>query len=57
MADILAEALQQYRRQRFLLKGLAEDFAALRNDSASWDDELHERQLWDATLGDDLEED
>ncbi len=56
MADILAEALQQYRRQRFL-KGLAEDFAALRSDSAAWDDELRERQVWDATLSDDLEED
>ena len=56
MADILAEALQQYRRQRFL-KGLAEDFAALRSDATAWDEELRERRLWDATLGDDLEED
>ena len=56
MADILADALQQYRRQRFL-KGLAEDFAALRSDPDAWEDELRERQAWDATLGDDLEED
>ena len=54
MADIVAAALQQYRRQRFL-KGLAEDFAALRSDSAAWDEELRERQAWDATLGDDPE--
>ena len=56
MADILAEALELYRRQLFL-RGLAEDFAALRADSAAWDEELRERRAWDATLGDDLEAD
>ncbi len=55
MADILAKALEEYRRQRFL-QGLAEDFAALRNDPQAWDEELRERQAWDATLGDGLED-
>ena len=55
MADILANALEEYRRQSFL-RGLAEDFAALRGDSEAWAEELRERQAWDATLGDDLEE-
>ena len=56
MADILARALKDYRRQSFL-RGLAEDFAALRNDPDAWDEEMRERQAWEATLGDDLEED
>ena len=55
MADILANAIEEYRRQRFL-RGLAEDFAALRQDPEAWGEELRERQLWEATLGDDLEE-
>ncbi len=54
MADILAAALEQYRRQLFL-RGLAEDFADLRTDSAAWDEELRERQAWDATLAGDME--
>ncbi len=56
MADILAKALSEYRRQSFL-RGLAEDFAALREDPEAWDEELSERREWDATLGDGLEED
>ena len=47
---------EKLRRQSFL-KGLAEDFAALRSDPAAWQDELEERETWDATLGDDLEKD
>lgn len=55
MADILATAIEEYRRQRFL-KGLSQDFADLRADSQAWEEELRERQAWDATLSDDLEE-
>ncbi len=54
MADILSDALEQYRRRRFL-EGLAGDFATLRRDSDAWEEELRERQAWDATLADDLE--
>ena len=54
MADILAKAIDQYRRQRFL-QGLGEDFAALRHQPEAWQEELRERQVWDATLGDDLD--
>ncbi len=53
MADILAKALDEYRRQSFL-RGLADDFEALRSDSEAWDEELRERQVWEVTLGDDL---
>ncbi len=55
MADILAAAIEEYRRQRFL-KGLSQDFASLRADPQAWKEELRERQAWDATVGDDLEE-
>ena len=55
MADILARAIEEYRRQRFL-QGLSEDFAALRSDAKAWEEELSERRVWDATLGDDLED-
>jgi predicted transcriptional regulator len=56
MADILATAIEEYRRQHFL-KGLAADFAALRRDPAAWEEELREREAWDTTLGDGLEGD
>jgi len=56
MVEILGKAIEEYRRQQFL-RGLAADFAALRSDPKAWGEELREREEWDATLGDDLEED
>ncbi len=56
MPDILDQAVEELRRRSFL-QGLAEDFAALRNDPAAWREELEEREVWDATLNDDLEQD
>ncbi len=56
MSDILAKAIEHYRRQSFL-QGLADDFAALRRDPDAWDEELREREAWDVTVGDDLESD
>jgi len=55
MTAILAEALEQYRRERFL-RGLAGDFAALRADPRAWKEERDERRAWDAALGDDLDD-
>jgi predicted transcriptional regulator len=51
MQAIVEKAVEHYRRQHFL-SGLSADFAKLREDNASWHDELHERQQWDVTLGD-----
>ena len=52
MTDILDQAIESYRRQCFL-DGLNADFAALRRNNAAWDEELAERQSWDAALADD----
>lgn len=56
MQDSLAEAVEAYRRRRFLESANA-DYARLRADPAAWADELAERQLWDATLADGLHDD
>lgn len=53
--DLLAKAVEAYRRQYFL-EGLAADFAALRRSLEAWEEELAERELWDATMADDLSE-
>ena len=49
MQTIVAEALEQYQRRRFLA-GLNEDFKTLREDAQAWQEELAERALWDNTL-------
>ena len=53
MADVLAKAIDFYRRKVFL-EGLNADFGVLRSDSKAWKEELAERRSWDATLADDL---
>ncbi len=55
MSDVLAKALDEYRRKHFL-EGLADDFAALRASESDWTDELGERELWASVVADDLEE-
>lgn len=49
MQTIIDEALEQYRRRKFL-EGLNEDFRALKEDGAAWQEELEERKMWDKTL-------
>jgi hypothetical protein len=51
MQAILEQAIESYRRQRFL-EGLSADFAVLREDEAVWSEEKAERAAWDATLAD-----
>jgi hypothetical protein len=51
MQAVLEQAIETYRRQRFL-KGLSDDFAALRKDGKKWNTELEERHAWDVTLSD-----
>jgi predicted transcriptional regulator len=55
MTEILDKAIDLYRRKRFL-DGLNADFAALRQNKAAWEEELAERDSWDATLADGLED-
>ena len=54
MQVILEQAIESYRRQRFL-EGLSTDFAVLRENEAEWSDEQQERSTWDATLSDGAE--
>lgn len=56
MPAVLDKAIEAYRRQQFL-RGLADDFRRLRADPKSWQTELRERQAWDRTLADGIEED
>lgn len=49
MQTIIEEAVEQYRRRKFL-EGLNEDFKALKEDSEAWQEELEERAIWDKTL-------
>ncbi len=52
---VLAEAVEDYRRERFLAQCNA-DYARLRRDKEAWTEELEERAAWDATLLDGLKE-
>jgi hypothetical protein len=52
--DVLDQAIEQYRRQIFLIQ-LSQDFAELRKDPVLWQDELAERQAWDVTLLDGVD--
>jgi len=55
MPEVLDEAVETLRRMR-LLDETNRAFAALRNDPKAWQAELAEREAWEATLGDDLED-
>lgn len=56
MQTIVEEAIEQYRRRKFL-EGLNEDFRALKEDEQGWQEELEERKMWNKTLldGEDKE--
>jgi hypothetical protein len=56
MQDLLAEAVEAYRRDRILQLTNAA-YAALRADPKAWAKEQEERSAWDATLADDQEDD
>jgi hypothetical protein len=49
------KAVEQYRRQLFLFQA-NQAFAALRKNDLLWQDELKERQEWDQTLADGIDE-
>lgn len=55
MPEILDEAIEVLRRSR-LLDETSRAFEMLRSDPKAWRAELAERELWEATLGDDLAE-
>lgn len=55
MQDLLAKAVEAYRRQR-LLEAINESFAALRADPEAWQEYQEEIKAWDVTLMDGLED-
>ena len=55
MQSILEQALEQYRRQQ-LIEATNAAYAALHTDAEAWADLERERNEWDQTLADGLEE-
>jgi len=56
MRELLAQAVRDYRRRRFL-EQVNRDFERLRADPEAWAEELEERRLFENTLMDGLEDD
>ncbi len=55
MQAVLDQAVERYRRAKFL-RGANADFAALRQNSRAWKEEQAERELWEQTSSDGLED-
>ena len=51
LTGVLVEALELYRRERFLARVNA-GYSLLREEPAAWKDHLAERKAWDSTLAD-----
>jgi hypothetical protein len=54
MQAILDEAIDHYQREKFL-DDVNAAYARLKTDPKAWNEELAERQVWDGTLMDGLE--
>lgn len=52
---VLKQAIDSYRREKFLEEANAA-FAALRSNPEAWGEEQQDRDLWDQTTGDGLEQ-
>ena len=55
MQEILEQAVQEYRRQHFLRAANAA-YGKLRESADAWDETQAELSVWDAALGDGLED-
>ncbi len=53
MQAVLEDAIEQYRRQRFIAEVNA-GYARVRDDPQAWGDILDERKSWEGTVGDGL---
>jgi hypothetical protein len=53
LTEALSSAVEVYRRELFV-RGVAQDFAALRADRGASAEEEDEQQAWDRTVGDGL---
>ncbi|TYB82628.1 MAG: hypothetical protein FXF54_14100 [Kosmotoga sp.] len=56
MSKILENAVEEYCRKEFLKK-TNNAYAKLRENKEKWEEELSEREDWDSTIRDGLEED
>jgi len=55
MAEVVEQAIELYRRQRFI-DAINAGYAALRDDRQAWAEVEAERAEWDGTLADGLED-
>jgi hypothetical protein len=55
MQEIVAAGIEALDRLQFA-REFTEDYAALRRDSQAWRKELQERELWEVTLSDGLDD-
>jgi len=55
MQEIIDEALEEYRRKIFLKKS-NQSYAKLRQNQEEWQEEEREREAWDTTRSDGLDE-
>ena len=55
MSAVLEKAIETYRRQKFLEEANA-SYAALKANRKKWNEEIAERELWDSTNADGLED-
>lgn len=55
MQTVLDEAIEYYQREKFMDEVNAA-YAKLKDDPQAWGEEQEERQAWEATLNDGLEE-
>lgn len=55
MQDIIAKAVERYRRRR-ILEHTNAVYAALRDDPHRWREERDEREIWDCTVTDGIED-
>jgi len=52
--DILKDAVYQYRKIIFF-KQVDNEYAELQSNREKWEEELQERNEWDATIGDGID--
>ncbi len=55
MQEILDKAVEDYRRKQVLMEA-NEAYKVLRENPGKWKEEIEERQEWDTTIADNLEE-
>ncbi len=55
MQAVIEKALDMYRRRQFL-QALNSAYASLKHDQDAWKEVQRERSMWEATLGDGLDD-